>query len=324
MVKIKINATEIKHSNTPLWLQRDPRFVNLLPIARLLYGEFRRRYMLSVNSARTKNKYVDNRGEVFFIYTVKELQETLGVSDKTITRAKRSLIKVGLIKEKVQGCNLPNLYYLTELDFYNKREVESSESLIQTESDKNSSSSLENNNIIKNNIINIVNKDKSVSNVSKKSVSKSSRKKAKKTWRDYIPVTNKKKKSFTPPLPKSEEVEVVGVAEQVKNAVDKLYPKFASGRWSKKAWVILSAEIVDYIVKRIDTVNSIPAYARTIVERAAINHDLKKAREAEKELILEEYMNEKTDTSYIEDTLSKLQQQTASQQRFTMISYAWV
>ena len=79
--------------------------------AKLLYGLLLGRLSLSM-----KNNWVDKDGNVYLIFTRKEAEETLGLSDKTITKAFNQLKKCNLIYEKKQGTNKPNLIYVGKIE----------------------------------------------------------------------------------------------------------------------------------------------------------------------------------------------------------------
>ena len=53
---------------------------------------------------------------VFLIFTRKEVQERLDLSDKTVTKAFKQLKDCKLIHEKRQGANKPNLIYVGKID----------------------------------------------------------------------------------------------------------------------------------------------------------------------------------------------------------------
>lgn len=54
-------------------------------------------------------------GNVFLIFTRKEVQELLNLSDKTATKAFNQLKECKLINEKKQGANKPNLIYVGKI-----------------------------------------------------------------------------------------------------------------------------------------------------------------------------------------------------------------
>jgi hypothetical protein len=79
--------------------------------SKILYG-----FLLNRLSLSAKNNWVDDEGNVFLIFTRKEVQELLNLSDKTVTKAFRQLNECNLIYEKKQGANKPNLIYVGKID----------------------------------------------------------------------------------------------------------------------------------------------------------------------------------------------------------------
>lgn len=84
---------------------------NLNSDSKILYGFLLNRLTLSA-----KNNWVDEEGNVFLIFTRKEVQELLGLSDKTVTKAFKQLKGCKLIYEKKQGANKPNLIYVGKIE----------------------------------------------------------------------------------------------------------------------------------------------------------------------------------------------------------------
>ena len=78
---------------------------------KLLYG-----FLLNRLSLSAKNNWVDEDGNIFLIFTRKEVQEMLDLSDKTVTKAFKQLKDCKLINEKKQGANKPNLIYVGKID----------------------------------------------------------------------------------------------------------------------------------------------------------------------------------------------------------------
>lgn len=84
---------------------------NLNSDSKILYGFLLNRLTLSA-----KNNWIDEDGNVFLIFTRKEVQERLDLSDKTVTKAFKQLKDCKLIHEKRQGANKPNLIYVGKID----------------------------------------------------------------------------------------------------------------------------------------------------------------------------------------------------------------
>lgn len=79
--------------------------------SKILYGFLLNRLTLSA-----KNNWIDENGNVFLIFTRKEVQERLDLSDKTVTKAFKQLKDCKLIHEKRQGANKPNLIYVGKIE----------------------------------------------------------------------------------------------------------------------------------------------------------------------------------------------------------------
>ena len=77
--------------------------------SKILYGFLLNRLTLSA-----KNNWVDKDCNVFLIFTRKEVQTMLNLSDKTVTKAFKQLNECKLIHEKKQGSTKPNLIYVGE------------------------------------------------------------------------------------------------------------------------------------------------------------------------------------------------------------------
>lgn len=82
--------------------------------SKVIYGFLDDRRELSL-----KNNWVDKENNIYLIFTRKEIQDMLCLSDKPVSRAFQELTKKGLIEEVVQGLNKPNLIYVCHIDFTN-------------------------------------------------------------------------------------------------------------------------------------------------------------------------------------------------------------
>lgn len=78
---------------------------------KLLYG-----FLLNRLSLSAKNNWVDENGDIFLIFTRKEVQKMHNLSDKTATKAFKQLNECKLIHEKKQGANKPNLIYVGKIE----------------------------------------------------------------------------------------------------------------------------------------------------------------------------------------------------------------
>jgi hypothetical protein len=79
--------------------------------AKVLYSFFKERTKLSI-----ENKWINNVGEVYIIFTIEEIEGLLNCGKNKAIKAKKELLDIGLIKEKRQGLNKPNLIYIYDLD----------------------------------------------------------------------------------------------------------------------------------------------------------------------------------------------------------------
>lgn len=93
-------------------------FKHLSNDARVLYSLLRDRHQLSI-----KNKWINNNGEVYMIYTRLEMADKLGITDKTVLKAVNKLKEYELLEETRQGINKPNILYLTHVTVENTGQV---------------------------------------------------------------------------------------------------------------------------------------------------------------------------------------------------------
>lgn len=82
--------------------------------AKVIYGFLDDRRELSL-----KNNWVDEEDNIYLIFTRKEIQEMLCLSNVPVTKAFKELNEYGLIEEAIQGLNKPNLIYVCHIDFTN-------------------------------------------------------------------------------------------------------------------------------------------------------------------------------------------------------------
>ena len=104
----------------PKALFQEPRFQSLSTDAKTLYG-----ILLDRMSLSARNGWLDKAGRVFIIYTVQEVQDSLGCADKKATKLLRELEKFGLIERKRRGLGKPSLVYVKNFS------AESSKSIFQ-------------------------------------------------------------------------------------------------------------------------------------------------------------------------------------------------
>ena len=91
----------------PKALFQDSRFQPLSTDAKTLYG-----ILLDRMSLSARNGWLDKAGRVFIIYTVQEVQDSLGCADKKATKLLRELEEYGLIERKRRGLGKPDLIYV--------------------------------------------------------------------------------------------------------------------------------------------------------------------------------------------------------------------
>lgn len=85
---------------------------------KIAYAILRDRLNLSI-----KNNWVDEDGNIYFIYSNEKLMEILNCRKEKLTKIKRALENAGLLIQKRRGLNKPNILYLmkpivTECDIY--------------------------------------------------------------------------------------------------------------------------------------------------------------------------------------------------------------
>lgn len=95
----------------PMELFINPLYKNKLNSdSKLLYGFLLNRLLLSA-----KNNWVDEDKNIYLIFTRKEVQELLNLSDKTVTKAFKQLSECNLISEKKQGTTKANRIYVGKI-----------------------------------------------------------------------------------------------------------------------------------------------------------------------------------------------------------------
>lgn len=100
-----------KYYQIPQELFVNPLYKNKLgSYSKLLYGFLLDRLSLSI-----KNNWHDGNGNVYLIFTRKEVQDKLNLSDKTVTKAFKQLSECNLIYEKKQGFSRPKLIYVAKI-----------------------------------------------------------------------------------------------------------------------------------------------------------------------------------------------------------------
>ena len=87
------------------------KYKKLSDSAKVTYAILNDRVSLSI-----KNNWIDQNGDIYFIFTNENLQEVLDKSKNTITKIKKELQEVGLLEQVKIGFNQPNKLYLHEIE----------------------------------------------------------------------------------------------------------------------------------------------------------------------------------------------------------------
>lgn len=90
--------------------------------AKFAYGILKDRFELSV-----KNKWVDDKGDIYLIFTIKELEKILSCKHQKVIKIKKELTTYGLLEEERQGLNKPNRLYVLNVDSTRKYENHTSD-----------------------------------------------------------------------------------------------------------------------------------------------------------------------------------------------------
>lgn len=108
----KINET-LQHSyyQMPQELFCNEKYKKLSIEAKVIYA-----FLLNRMNLSRINKWINDKGEIYLIYTRKEIQSKLNLSDKPVTRAFKELRETNLIKEEKQGFGKPNLIYIGKIE----------------------------------------------------------------------------------------------------------------------------------------------------------------------------------------------------------------
>lgn len=87
--------------------------------AKLVYAVLLDRMELS-----RKNNWVNDKGEIFLLYTKKDIAGILGISETTAYKAFKLLDELKLIKQVRQGLNKPNKIFISKINPLFKRNCE--------------------------------------------------------------------------------------------------------------------------------------------------------------------------------------------------------
>ena len=100
-----------KFYQLPQFLFTVPKYKSLSDGAKLAYALLKNRFEYSV-----QNNWIDDEGNIYFIFTNKELENIFCWGNKKVVRIKKELENVGLIDQVQCGLNKPNRLYLNKPD----------------------------------------------------------------------------------------------------------------------------------------------------------------------------------------------------------------
>lgn len=116
--EIKLNLYKISEIRQDQYIQipkelfYNEQYSDLSSDAKLLYGLLLDRMELS-----RVNNWINEAGEIYLIFTREEIQDILKISKKTCIKAFKQLAQKGLILEKRQGLNKPNLIFIGHIEY---------------------------------------------------------------------------------------------------------------------------------------------------------------------------------------------------------------
>ncbi len=105
------DVVQFYHLQFPRWLLEDARFVLMSLEAKFVYMLLFNRFQLS-----KLNGWINDQGEVFVIYTRRELSERLNICEKRISAAMNELREYQLIWEKRCGRGYANQIYIANVE----------------------------------------------------------------------------------------------------------------------------------------------------------------------------------------------------------------
>lgn len=105
---------EYRFIKTPAILISSKLYQNLSLGAKMLYSILADRQSLSL---KNKDKYTDENGKIFLIYTIDSLEEILQLSRKTVIKYKKELIEFELLFERRMGQGLANRIYILKPNY---------------------------------------------------------------------------------------------------------------------------------------------------------------------------------------------------------------
>ena len=174
--KFNENYNKVKFYRVNKELCESKVYSKLSPTAILLYSLLCDRLSLAYSNAKDEkisknNKYCDEDGNMYVIFTRIGLQEKLHVGKSAIASAFKQLENANLIKEKFQGRNRPNKIYVGKTFAEISGEFIKATSENLSSGDSNFSSPDVRKSDANNNILNYKNKKKSFSNFEQRDLS---------------------------------------------------------------------------------------------------------------------------------------------------------
>ncbi|MCL2572905.1 MAG: replication initiator protein A [Defluviitaleaceae bacterium] len=112
MDKRRVNKSDIDRQRfykLPKFLF-EGEFMNLTNDARTLYSVLLDRMELS--KSRKNDDWVNEKGEVYLVFTQEKLAEAIGISVTSVKRGMKVLMEYGLLEQERQGLNRPNKIFL--------------------------------------------------------------------------------------------------------------------------------------------------------------------------------------------------------------------
>lgn len=278
----RINIKEVnrnKFFQMPQWLFTEERYMKLSNDCKVAYMLLKDRHELSKKSAEEKGTFIDEKGDIYFVYTIMDLMNILHKSDKTVTKIKNELIKVGLIEEERLGQGYANRYYLTEPTFNEivKNDKKEAETIDTVENRKNydSKQTLDNKGIVNspileseklrcnNTYINNTNKKiKDIVNKEKNSVTNSEN--------NSVSINNLETTKT--------EKQNLSLKEKLIDTCNSFHTKFTVGRWNKKQWNKVVNTFVEETIRENRKIDNLPAYVYKALSQIAYNHDVKNGK----------------------------------------------
>ncbi|SDB04571.1 DUF6017 domain-containing protein [Butyrivibrio sp. INlla16] len=94
----------------PKLLFTDARFKELTSDAKILYG-----LLLDRMSLSAENKWFDERGRVYIIYTIEQISDSIGCSNGKACRTLKQLVDIGLVDKNFKGQGKAALLYVKKI-----------------------------------------------------------------------------------------------------------------------------------------------------------------------------------------------------------------